>query len=49
MRGYGKYYSAWYAAKYATKEINKDDFSNCLFMIYPKVVNTQKSKIAKEI
>lgn len=49
MKGYGKYYSSWYAAKNETKEINKNDFSNCLFQIFPKVVNTQKTKIIKEI
>lgn len=49
IRGYEKYYSSSYASKNETKMLNKDDFSNCLFQIYPKVVNTQKSKINKEI
>ncbi|KAL4462524.1 hypothetical protein ABPG74_000354 [Tetrahymena malaccensis] len=32
-----------------TEGVTKDDFSNCLFQVFPKVVNTQKSKIIKEI
>lgn len=48
MRSYDKKYLQIKRNKSAQK-INKDDFSNCLFQIYPKVVNTQKSKIIKEI
>ncbi|EGR32737.1 MIR domain protein [Ichthyophthirius multifiliis] len=35
-------------SKYQNIVINKDDFSNCLFQIYPKVQNSTKTKILRE-